>query len=209
MGMPIPAPPDPRRRWTADEVRTLYDASSAWPRYELIDGALLVSPAPSWLHQRAVARLWRALDDYVRAESIGEAVISPADLELEPGNVTQPDVFVVSASERRRPARWDDVRRLLVAAEVLSPSTARHDRLTKRRYYQRQQVPEYWVVDVDARLVERWRLDDAFRPEGLDASLTWQPHGAAAAFTLDLAAYFANVHDEAAGDVDQAGGADR
>jgi Uma2 family endonuclease len=69
--------------------------------------------------------------------------------------------------------------------------------LTKRRYYQRRQVPEYWVVDVDARLVERWRLDDAFRPEVLDASLTWQPDGAAAAFTLDLAAYFADVHDEA------------
>jgi Uma2 family endonuclease len=140
--------------------------------------------------------VWRALDDYARAESIGEAVISPADLELEPGNVTQPDVFVVPASERRRPARWDDVRRLVVAAEVLSPSTARHDRLTKRRYYQRRRVPEYWVVDVDARLVERWRLDDAFRPEVLDASLTWHPDGAATAFTLDLAAYFADVHDE-------------
>ena len=56
--------------------------------------------------------------------------------------------------------------------EILSPSSARHDRFTKRRRYQRTGVSEYWVVDLDARAVERWRPGDA-RPEVLDEVLIW------------------------------------
>ena len=90
MGMP-----GERQRWTADKVRAMQHESRPWPRYELIDGELLASPAPSWYHQRAVFRLARALDDYVRAYQLGEALMSPADIELEPERITQPDVFVV------------------------------------------------------------------------------------------------------------------
>ena len=191
MGMPAET-----QRWTADEVRSMQDESRPWPRYELIDGELLVSPAPSWYHQRAVGRLWRALDDYVRAHRLGEALMSPADIELEPERITQPDVFVVPESERRRPPRWADVRHLLVAAEVLSPSTARFDRVKKRRYYQRRGVPEYWVVDLDARVFERWRPGDE-RPEFIDEGMTWHAAGAPEPFVLDLRSYFAGVYDEA------------
>ena len=195
MGMPVPT--DPARRWTAAEVRALHDASRAWPRYELIDGELLVTSAPTWPHQRAVARLLLTLDPYVRAHRLGEVVLSPADLELEPESVTQPDVFVVPASDRRPGAQWRDIHRLLVAAEVLSPSTARYDRVTKRQFYLRNGVPEYWVVDLDARVVERWRADDPFRAEVLDAALEWHPAGAAEPFRLALAPFFAEAHGEA------------
>jgi Uma2 family endonuclease len=61
---------------------------------------------------------------------------------------------------------------LLLAVEVLSPSTARYDRLTKRRFYQQQGV-EYWIVDLDARIVERW-LPGSDRPEILAEHLAWQ-----------------------------------
>ena len=62
----------------------------------------------------------------------------------------------------------------LLAVEVLSPSTARADRTVKRRLYQRAGVPEYWIVDLEARLVERWRPADE-RPEVLTDTLTWRP----------------------------------
>jgi Uma2 family endonuclease len=75
----------------------------------------------------------------------------------------------------------------LLAIVVLSPSTARFDRLLKRRRYQRAGVAEYWIVDPDARLVERWRPDDT-RPELVSEILTWQPDAAKPPLELDLPA---------------------
>ena len=195
MGMPAPRHSAPTERWTAEQVRALQDESRAWPRYELIDGELLVSPAPRLAHQRAVRLLLDALSPYVRAQPIGELFSSPADLELVPEGVLQPDAFVVPLVAGKRPQTWPDVRSLLLAVEVLSPGTARYDRVTKRRFYQRIGVPEYWVVDLDARVVERWRAGDE-RPEPLDERLVWHPEGASESFTLDLPSFFAEVHDE-------------
>jgi Uma2 family endonuclease len=65
--------------------------------------------------------------------------------------------------------------------------------VTKRPFYQRH-VPEYWIVDLDARLFERWRPDDE-RPEVLTQSVQWLPRGAASAFVLDLPTFFAAVFD--------------
>jgi Uma2 family endonuclease len=186
MGMPAET-----RRWTAADVRELQDESRAYPRYELIAGELLVTPSPRTSHQYAVSFLLTALSTYVDAEHLGVALVSPADIELEPGNITQPDVFVVPATGR--PFReWTDVKALLVAVEVLSPGNAEYDRGTKRLYYQRTGVPEYWVVDLDTRAVERWRPNDD-RPEFVRGTLEWSPDRARTAFTLDLPAFFARV----------------
>jgi Uma2 family endonuclease len=76
--------------------------------------------------------------------------------------------------------------------EVLSPSTARADRRVKRLRYQRQGIPEYWIVDLDARLVERWRPKDE-RPEIVDETLSWRPAPSGAALSLDLAELFSEV----------------
>ena len=196
MGMPASQQPAaPPRRWTVEEVRALQDEERAWPRYELIDGELLVSPAPQPLHQRAVRLVSRALDDYVDRHDLGEVLESPADLELEPGTVLQPDVFVVPAGGEPLTTSWHVVRTLLLAVEVVSPGSARSDRVRKRRFYQRVGVPEYWIVDLDARTVERWRPGDE-RPEVLDAWLEWRPARASEPLVLDVAALFARVHRE-------------
>src|SRR3989304_4214818 len=75
MGMAAPT------RWTAAMVRALPDDGN---RYEVIDGELLVTPAPTELHQRAVVTLVRLLADYADAQRFGEALASPAALELDP-----------------------------------------------------------------------------------------------------------------------------
>ena len=195
--MPASQLSDPRKRWTAEEVRALMDETRPLPRYELIDGQLLVTPSPSPLHQRAVHLLARLLDDYVEAQHLGEALISPADLELEPGTIVQPDVFVVPAGGEPLTTGWHVVRSLLLTVEVLSPSSARYDRVQKRRFFQRVSVPEYWVVDIDSRVVERWRPGDE-RAELLDERLEWHPTGAGEPLALDLVSYFARVHGEPA-----------
>ncbi|HUQ80043.1 MAG TPA: Uma2 family endonuclease, partial [Gemmatimonadaceae bacterium] len=167
-------------------------APLATPRYELVDGELLVTPSPAFLHQLAVTRLLTALVAYMDAEHIGAAVTSPSDVELEPEFITQPDVYAVDRSEWRRVTNeGNPVRALLLAVEVLSPSSARHDRVRKRPLYQRN-VPEYWIVDLDARLFERWTPADE-RPELLAETLPWHPAGATTAFILDLPRYFESV----------------
>lgn len=186
-------PAETSRRWTAREVRELIAASPlATPRYELVDGELLVTPSPGAPHQMAVGKLLIALSAYLEKEPVGAAIPSPSDVELEPEFVAQPDILVVPAHEWKRVLREGlPIRVLLLAVEVLSPSSSRHDRVRKRPLYQRH-VPDYWIVDLDARLVERWTPNDE-RPQLLTETLAWHPAGATQPFTLELPRFFASV----------------
>ena len=186
MGMPQIA-----ELWTAERVRALPADGN---RYEVIAGELFVTPAPSFDHQDAVLRILIPIADYLERTGVGYASFSPADIEFDAATLVQPDLFVVPLIEGRRPRRWSDIKRLLLAVEVLSPSTARADRSVKRRLYQRVDVPEYWIVDVEARLVERWQPTDA-RPEIVIDTLTWQPDPAQAPLIIDLPALFAAILD--------------
>jgi Uma2 family endonuclease len=112
------------------------------------------------------------------------------------GDHYEPDLFVVPAvNGRLRPAEDDDYGPLLVC-EVLSHGSSRHDRLIKRRAFQRNDVPEYWVIDGDAEAIEVWHADDE-RAVLIDERLVWQPQGATSAFELDARALFASVADGA------------
>lgn len=184
MGMPQIA-----HVWTPDEVRALPDDGR---RYEVVAGELLVTPAPSFHHQEAVFRLMVALRDYAERIGVGHVLMSPADIEPEDGALVQPDVFVGPLPEGRRPRSWEDFNHLILAVEVLSPTTARADRTVKRLLFQRAGVPEYWIVDLDARLVERWRPGDD-RPEVLTERLQWQPEPGAAPLEIDVQAFFAQA----------------
>jgi len=178
--------------WTPDEVRAL---PADGRRYEVIAGELLVTPAPRFNHQEAVVLLVGALGDYLRRTKAGHAAISPADLTPEPGALVQPDAFVVGLVAGRRPRDWADIERLLLAIEVLSPSTARADRTVKRRLFQRAGV-EFWIVDLEARLVERWRPADE-RPEILADRLEWVPEPGLEPLAIDLPEFFGRVLDDA------------
>jgi Uma2 family endonuclease len=182
----------PQTRWTAAMVRALPDDGF---RHEVIDGEHIVTPAPSWTHQRAVLQLARRLMDYLDRQPIGELLVAPADIEFDEHNMVEPDLFVFPRIAGKKPRAWDDVQALLLAVEVLSSSTARTDRLRKRRLYQRERVPEYWIVDVDARVVERWRANEDIGTV-LAETLVWQPDPANQPLTIDLAQYFRDVTDE-------------
>ena len=189
------AMPSLRRRWTPRDVRALMSESRAWPRYELIGGELLVTPSAGVPHQIAVTELLLRLGPYVSTECLGIALASPADLELTPDEITQPDVFVVPLEPAAQPEwspTWADVTRLLLAVEVFSPSSARNDRVLKRDHYMEAGVPEYWIVDLDARIIERW-TPAAATPEVFRDSITWEPVGASAALTIDLAPFFGTI----------------
>lgn len=169
--------------WTADMVRAIPDDGN---RYEVVDGELLVTPSPRGAHQPAVLELAVLLRAYVLEQRIGEAWISPSDIELDSRSLVQPDVFVFGGVTRE----WNnpDVPLLLVA-EVLSPSSMRADRTIKRRRYQRAGIPEYWILSLAQRHIERWRPQDD-RPEIARDFLVWHPAAAADALRIDVPALF-------------------
>ncbi len=176
--------------WTVERAHALPDDGN---RYEVLDGELFVTPAPIWRHQTAVGLLYSPLVAYALEQRIGWAVFAPADVIFAPRRLLQPDIFVVPWRDLTAPNPSPKATRLLLAVEVLSPSTARADRQRKRAIYQDEGVPEYWIVDVDARLIERWRPGDE-RPEIVTARLEWQPRAAHAPLELDLVLYFDAVH---------------
>jgi Uma2 family endonuclease len=172
-----------------DDVHRLPDDGN---RYEVIDGELFVTPAPSWRHQEAVVEMHRLLRDYLRQQRVGHAFVAPADVIFSVARAVQPDVFVVPLVDGRRPESFDDVKRLLVAVEILSATTARADRVAKRMIYREEGVSEYWIVDLDARTVERSTPTEP-RPEILADRVVWEPDGASVPLIIDLAEYFAAV----------------
>lgn len=180
------------RIWTREEVLALPDDGQ---KYELVDGELLVTPAARGRHQRAVQKLYNLVEPYVAARALGGVMALPGDLDLNAGHLVQPDLFVGALVDGREPVEWDEFGVPLLVVEVLSPSTAVYDRVKKRRLYQRVGVPVYWIVDLDARLVEVW-TPDADRPRIEDASLSWQPDPAAPSLAIDLPAYFRRVWGE-------------
>jgi Uma2 family endonuclease len=126
-------------------------------RHELIDGEHFMSPAPAVKHQRIVVNLTRILSTFVRAHGLGEVLVGPVDVLFSEHDVVEPDVLYVAASHE------DRLRERYIAGapdlviEVLSPSTRGYDRIKKRRLYEAQGVPEYWIVDPAAETVEVYR----------------------------------------------------
>jgi Uma2 family endonuclease len=127
-------------------------------RRELIDGELIVTPAPSTRHQDVVLRLGATLLAWCDQNG-GKVYVAPTDVLFSETNVAEPDVLFlrpenVQRAEERFVRGSPDV-----VVEVSSPSTRRLELIRKRELYQRFQATEYWYVDRDADRVEIYRLD--------------------------------------------------
>ncbi|HSQ29711.1 MAG TPA: Uma2 family endonuclease [Gemmatimonadaceae bacterium] len=184
-------------RWTRVEVDRLVDERPGLtPRYELVDGELLVTPAPSRRHQRIILHLALLLQPYLVQHRMGEIVLGPGELELDGEERYEPDLMIVPAVDGKLPPADTAPSHAILVCEVLSPGSLRHDRVTKRKAFQRHAVPEYWIVDPDAEVFEVWRVHDE-RPAVVDGVLTWQPKDVQMAFELDVQVFFAAVADGA------------
>ncbi|MGH8116630.1 MAG: Uma2 family endonuclease, partial [Rhodanobacteraceae bacterium] len=149
-----------------DEKHHTYADYLRWPedvRYELIDGVAYAMAGPDLAHQEIVGDVYRQLANALEGQPC-RAFVAPFDVRLprpgqddaETDTVVQPDVMVV-----RDPAKLD--RRGVRGApdlvvEVLSPSTAGHDQVLKRRVYERAGVREFWLVHPGDRIVTIYRL---------------------------------------------------
>lgn len=123
-------------------------------RVQLIDGELIMSPAPSVFHQRTVGRFFRRLAQFADRNEAGEAFISPIDVKLDNEQAFQPDVVFVSA-ERLPIVKDSHIEGAPdLVAEVLSPSTGYYDLAAKRLVYEAAGVREYWLLDPKLRQIE-------------------------------------------------------
>lgn len=107
-------------------------------RYEILDGVLLVTPAPTPIHQAVQWELGRRLGVYVEAHHLGRIWFGPADVIFDPHTLFEPELLVALGEEARRLRPWKRLPDPALAVELLSPSSARHDRGGKRL---RQPVP--------------------------------------------------------------------
>ena len=150
-----------------EERYTLSDALS-WDehdRIELIEGAPAMMAPPSRIHQEIVAELTRQLGNYLEGK---KCKVYPAPFAVRPfeknddspedvDTLVEPDISIVCDSDK-----LDDIGckgAPDMVAEVLSPSTQRHDRLVKYNLYQRAGVREYWSVDPENKTVQVSVLD--------------------------------------------------
>lgn len=128
------SPPD--GGWTADDLDAFPDDGL---RYELVDGVLLVSAAPSEEHQIALGNLYLLLTD--ACPDGLRAFFAPFDVRFSPRRQLQPDGVVLPKD------RTLSDRRPLLVVEVLSPSTRATDATLKRHVFEQGGVPSYWLVD--------------------------------------------------------------
>lgn len=182
MGMPAA-----HTMWTVQMLDALPDDGQ---RYELLDGSVYVTPAPSDVHQLVVGEFFARLRTYLRGSHTARALISPADVRRDDRehNRVQPDVFVVRLTDGKRPVYPYSLGDLVLAIEVQSPGNPALDYQVKRPIYLAAGL-EYWIVEPEARVVSRWRgADDP--GQRFSDRIEWQAPGAAEPLVVDLRELF-------------------
>lgn len=138
--------------WTVADLELLPDDGF---RYELVDGVVLVSPGPSKAHQRCQLELGFLLKPRVRPGD--ELFFAPLDFQPTDRRSFQPDLLIVSREDRNEKAATAP---LVLAVEILSPSSRSIDLVLKRDLYEQSGVLHYWVADPDTRTITVWDLVD-------------------------------------------------
>jgi Uma2 family endonuclease len=181
------APPkEPRiRPWTRADLARLPDDGN---RYEVLDGALLVTPQASLAHQRVALRLAMAIETYVANYGVAH-VVGPGAVPFGK-NELQPDIQVIPGHPRL--GNWADAPAPILVVEVLSRSTERRDLGIKLdAYMDRVHVPTVWIVDQKQREVHICVRGAPPRIER--QSLEWQAPDAPEPLRIDLPAFFVSA----------------
>ncbi len=182
MAMALPVP-----HFTIDMLDELPDDGN---RYELLEGMLLVTPAPSTAHQVIASRLHIQLSAAVGATALAHVVETGA---IQRGGRTQlqPDILVFPAVYPPT-THWRMIRGWWLAVEVLSRSSRVYDREVKRAAYLALGVAEYWIVDPCDCAVEVW-IPGASTGRRVTDSLRWHPAALAEEVVIDLCAVFRDI----------------
>jgi len=168
---------EPHKRFTYQDYLELSEEPGY--RYEILEGTLIKEPSPNVIHQRVSRRLCRILEDYFgEADPDGEVFDAPLDVTFHDITVVQPDLLYISGEQKHimKDTHIDGPPALIV--EILSPASARKDRLQKMQVYRRAQVQHYWIVHPEEKTVECFSLRDgayALVASGMDEDVVVHP----------------------------------
>jgi Uma2 family endonuclease len=143
--------------FTYDDYLALPDDGK---RYEIIEGEVSVTPAPTPRHQTIQLRLGSLLLAYLDRSSMGRVFVSPIDLALSMVDVVQPDILFVARDRAHIIAKKNIVGIPNLIVEILSPSSTTRDQREKLKLYQRYGLPEYWIVDPETKRVAVYLFGD-------------------------------------------------
>lgn len=141
-----------------------YEAYAAIPddgrRHEIIAGEHYVNPAPNLYHQEVSRLLQYQLITQIELTGLGKVIDAPVDVQLSDRDIVQPDLVVVTSARQQilTPSKVMGIPDMVV--EIISPSNANYDLVTKRELYRRCGVPEYWIVFPDEHKILQLVLDE-------------------------------------------------
>ena len=162
-------------------------------RWELIEGELFVTPVPSLMHQIVSHRLAVLLDRAIVEPGLGWVIEAPFDVHIDEQDVFQPDLMVILQNRQEVLQSAGLASGPSLAIEIISPSTASRDRIRKRRVFARNGVPEYWLVDPDARTVTIYSDPREGRYQGETTTSDVAVSATIPGLSADLKALFAPV----------------
>ena len=146
----------------ARRIRYTYKDYAKTPddvRYQLIDGELILSPSPTFYHQRISATIFAELRGWAVSNLAGEVVCAPMDVYLTETDLVQPDILFIS-TERMHIVEDRYIRGAPdLVVEILSPSTSGLDLGAKMELYALHGVSHYWIADPDTRTARTLRLE--------------------------------------------------
>ncbi len=150
--LPVKRTPGPKQgEWTYSDYARLPDDGR---RYEVMNGVLIMSPAPNEIHQMAVVRFTYYLFQHVDLAKRGRVIVAPFDVELTPKRVVQPDILVVLQTNAAKQTSTRLIGAPDLTIEIASPGTATYDRLSKYDAYEQAGVSEYWIADPEEQTIE-------------------------------------------------------
>ncbi len=141
--------------------RTMMEVFQSLPEgtlVQLIENNLIMSPAPTFRHQRILMKIIGQLQPFIEKRKLGQVVVAPVDVYLNEENAYQPDIIFISR-ERQSIIEEDGLHGAPdLIIEILSPGTAKYDLKEKKEVYERFGVKEYWTVEPTSCSVQGWFL---------------------------------------------------
>lgn len=138
----------------------LYKSLPEGTNVQLIENNLVMSPAPSDIHQEVIDKVYRRLGNYVEQYDLGKTRVAPYDVYFDEENIFQPDIIFIS-NENLNKIEDDGLHGVPdLVMEILSPRSEKDDTGRKKNVYQRYGVKEYWIVDPSTKHVEGFSLVD-------------------------------------------------
>jgi Uma2 family endonuclease len=154
----------PAGGWSTDDLDALPEDGL---RRELLDGLLLVSPSPTDIHQIIAMRLGVILEGTCPDDL---QVTQGVEVRISPRRSFIPDVLVATDEAARRRARYYAPQEVVLAIEIVSPTSQSMDRITKPALYAKAGIPYYWVIETEGGLtVQTYKLDfedEFYQPSG-------------------------------------------